>query len=85
MGADCDSHFPADAKGAIPDYRVRNDALTAGVADLEAVERMASVGHGPSDLMPRVQSVISPGVGGRMQCARRLRAAQVTPHGERGG
>ena len=60
---------PADAKQAILDYCLRKGALAAGVADLEAIERIAPAGHRPSDLMPRVRSVISLGVGGQTQGA----------------
>ena len=60
---------PVAAKQAIIDYCLRKGALVAGVADLEAVERIAPVGHRPSDLMPRVKSVIAVGVGGATQGA----------------
>ena len=60
---------PADAKEAIHGYCLRKGALVAGVAELEALERIAPAGHRPSDLMPRVRSVISLGVGGQTQGA----------------
>jgi epoxyqueuosine reductase QueG len=60
---------PAEAKAAILDYCKRKGALVAGVADLAAVERICPPGHRPSDLMPRVKSVISLGVGGQTQGA----------------
>ena len=60
---------PAEAKQAILDYCLGKGALAAGVADLEAIERIAPAGHRPSDLMPRVRSVISLGVGGQTQGA----------------
>ena len=55
------------AKQAILDYCLRKGALAAGVADL-ALQRIAPPGHRPSDLMPKVKSVISLGVA----CARGL-------------
>ena len=64
-----DSPAPTDAKRAILDYCLGKGALAAGVADLEAIERIAPAGHRPSDLMPRVRSVISLGVGGQTQGA----------------
>ncbi len=60
---------PEAAKEAILGYCLKKGALAAGVADLEAVERIAPPGHRPSDLMPRVKSVISLGVGGQTQGA----------------
>ena len=57
------------AKDAIFDYAKRKGALAVGVADLEAIERIAPPGHRPSDIMPRVKSVISIGVGGQTQGA----------------
>ena len=60
MTGHCDSTPPADSKQAILEYCLRKGALAAGVADLEAIERIAPAGHRPSDLMPRVRSVISP-------------------------
>ncbi len=64
-----DSNFPAvdpvAAKQTIVDYCKKKGALAVGVADLAAIERIAPPGHRPSDLMPRVKSVISVGVGGQ--------------------
>jgi epoxyqueuosine reductase QueG len=60
---------PEDAKQDILDYCLRKGALVAGVADLAALERIAPPGHRPTDLMPRVKSVISLGVGGQTQGA----------------
>ena len=60
---------PEAAKTAILAYCLRKGALAAGVADLEVLERVAPPGHRPSDLMPRVKSVISLGVGGQTQGA----------------
>ena len=57
----------AGAKQAIFDYCKKRGALAVGVADLAALERIAPAGHRPSDLMPRVKSVISLGVGGQTQ------------------
>ena len=59
----------ATAKEAILSYCLKKGALVAGVADLDAIERIAPPGHRPSDLMPRVKSVISLGVGGQTQGA----------------
>ena len=60
---------PIEAKEAILGYCKKKGALVAGVADLEALESIAPAGHRPSDLMPRVKSVISLGVGGQTQGA----------------
>ncbi len=65
---------PVAAKQAILSYCLRKGALVAGIADLTAVERIAPAGHRPSDLMPRVRSVISVGVGGSTQGAWRVPA-----------
>ena len=65
---------PVAAKQAILSYCLRKGALVAGIADLAAVERIAPAGHRPSDLMPRVRSVISVGVGGSTQGAWRVPA-----------
>ena len=56
---------PIAAKQAIVDYCKKKGALAVGVADLAAIERIAPPGHRPTDLMPRVKSVISLGVGGQ--------------------
>ena len=64
-----DGVAPVDAKQAILDYCLKKGALVAGVADLKAIDRIAPAGHRPSDLMPRVRSVISLGVGGQTQGA----------------
>ena len=69
MATHRDSTPPEDAKQAILDHCLEKGALAAGVADLEAIERIAPAGHRPSDLMPRVRSVISLGVGGQTQGA----------------
>lgn len=60
---------PEKAKQTILDYCRRKGALAAGVADLDALERIAPAGHRPSDIMPRVKSVIALGVGGQTQGA----------------
>ena len=65
---------PVAAKQAIVEYCLKKGALVAGVADLAAVERIAPAGHRPSDLMPRVKSVIAIGVGGSTQAAWRVPA-----------
>ncbi len=59
----------AAAKQAVLDYCLRKGALIAGVANLAHLERIAPAGHRPSDLMPKVKSVISLGVGGQTQGA----------------
>ena len=58
-----DGFDPAAAKQAIFEYCKKRGALAVGVANLEALERIAPAGHRPSDLMPRVRTVISLGVG----------------------
>ena len=58
-----------EAKAAILGYCLKKGALAVGVADLAAAERIAPKGHRPSDLMPRVKSVIALGVGGQTQGA----------------
>ena len=60
---------PAAVKKAVLDYCLKKGALAAGIADLAAIERIAPAGHRPKDLMPRVKSVISLGVGGQTQGA----------------
>jgi epoxyqueuosine reductase QueG len=57
----------AEAKARIAEYCKRRGALAVGVADLPALERIAPAGYRPTDLMPRVKSVISLGVGGQTQ------------------
>ena len=57
------------AKEAILAYCLKKGALAAGVADLEAVNRICPPGHRPADIMPRVKSVIAIGVGGQTQGA----------------
>jgi epoxyqueuosine reductase QueG len=57
------------AKDAILEYCRRKGALAVGVADLEALERIAPAGYRPTDIMPRVKSVIALGVGGQTQGA----------------
>ena len=60
---------PETAKKSVLEYCLRKGALAAGVADLAALERIAPPGHRPSDIMPRVKSVIALGVGGQTQGA----------------
>ncbi|MBL8376677.1 MAG: hypothetical protein JNM79_02305, partial [Burkholderiales bacterium] len=52
-----------------------------GVADLGALERIAPPGHRPTDLMPRVRSVISLGVGGQTRGAWQLPAKAMAYSG----
>ena len=59
----------AAAKEAVFEYCKRKGALAVGVADLDALQRIAPPGHRPTDLMPRVKSIISIGVGGQTQGA----------------
>ncbi len=59
----------AAAKKAVFEYCTRKGALAVGVADLDALQRIAPPGHRPADLMPRVKSIISIGVGGQTQGA----------------
>ena len=72
---------PVAAKQTIVEYCLRRGALVAGVADLAAVERIAPAGHRPSDLMPRVKSVIAVGVGGATQGAWRVPAKALSYFG----
>jgi epoxyqueuosine reductase QueG len=58
---------PIAAKQAIVEYCKKRGALAVGIAELAALERIAPPGHRPSDLMPRVRSVVSLGVGGQTQ------------------
>jgi hypothetical protein len=60
---------PHDAKAQILNYCRRKGALVAGVANLDTLQRVAPLGHRPSDLMRRVKSVISLGVGGQTRGA----------------
>ena len=69
------------AKDAILDYARRKGALAAGVADVETLERIAPAGHRPTDIMPRVKSVIALGVGGQTQGAWSLPAKAMAYFG----
>lgn len=69
------------AKQAVFDYCTKHGALAVGVADLAACERIAPPGHRPSDLFPRVKSVISLGVGGQTQGAWQLPAKAMAYSG----
>ena len=60
---------PNEAKKSILEYCLKKGALTAGVADIDIVNRIAPEGHRPSDLWPRAKSIISLGVGGQTQGA----------------
>lgn len=62
-----DTDDPTVAKALIVEYAKKRGALAVGVADLRAIERIAPAGHRPSDIMPRVRSVIALGVGGQTQ------------------
>ena len=72
---------PAQAKQAIIEYCKKRGALAVGVAELAAVERIAPAGHRPSDLMPRVRSVISVAVGGQTRGAWQLPAKALAYSG----
>jgi len=67
-----------DAKESIFAYARKKGALAVGVPDLAAIERIAPAGHRPSDLMPKVKSVISIGVGGQTQGAWGVTAKALT-------
>jgi len=71
----------AAAKQAIFEYSRKRGALAVGIADLAACERIAPPGHRPSDLFPRVKSVISVGVGGQTQGAWQLPAKAMAYSG----
>jgi epoxyqueuosine reductase QueG len=60
---------PIEAKQAVLEYCKRKGALAAGIADVDTIERIAPPGFAPRDIMPRVKSVISLGVGGQTQGA----------------
>ena len=70
-----------DAKQAIVEYCKKRGGLAVGVASLEACERIAPPGHRPSDLFPRVKSVIAIGVGGQTQGAWQLPAKAMAYSG----
>ena len=70
-----------DAKQSIFEYCRKRGALAVGVADLAACERIAPAGHRPSDLFPRVKSVISLGVGGQTQGAWQMPAKAMAYSG----
>src|SRR5262245_65168579 len=70
-----------DAKLAIIDYCKKRGGLAVGVASLEACERIAPAGHRPSDLFPRVKSVIALGVGGQTQGAWQMPAKAMAYSG----
>jgi epoxyqueuosine reductase QueG len=72
---------PVAAKQAIVEYCKKRGALAVGVADLAALERIAPPGHRPTDLMPRVKSVISLGVGGQTRGAWQLPAKAMAYSG----
>lgn len=72
---------PAQAKQAIVEYCKKRGALAVGVAELAAVERIAPPHHRPTDLMPRVKSVISVAVGGQTRGAWQLPAKALAYSG----
>ena len=72
---------PAAAKQAVIDYCKKRGALAVGVASLQACERIAPPGHRPTDLMPRVKSVISIGVGGQTRGAWQMPASAMAYSG----
>jgi epoxyqueuosine reductase QueG len=76
-----DGFDPAAAKQAIFEYCKKRGALAVGVANLEALERIAPAGHRPSDLMPRVRTVISLGIGGKTQGAWQMPAKAMAYSG----
>lgn len=72
---------PETAKAEVFAYARKRGALAVGVADLAAIERIAPPGHRPSDMMPRVKSVISIGVGGQTQGAWKVPAKAMAYFG----
>lgn len=72
---------PEEAKRAVVEYCLKRGALAVGVADLAACERIAPPGHRPSDLFPRVKSVVALGVGGQTQGAWQLPAKAMAYSG----
>lgn len=72
---------PVAVKKAIFEYCKKRGALAVGVADLATVERIAPPGHRPTDLMSRVKSVISLGVGGQTRGAWQLPAKAMAYSG----
>lgn len=72
---------PVAAKQAITEYAKKRGALAMGVASLEACERIAPPGHRPSDLFPRVKSVIALGVGGQTRGAWQMPAKAMAYSG----
>ena len=72
---------PSQAKAEIFAYARKRGALAVGVADLAAIERIAPAGHRPTDLMPRVRSVIAIGVGGQTQGTWRVPAKAMAYFG----
>ena len=72
---------PSQAKAEIFAYARRRGALAVGVADLGAIERVAPAGHRPTDIMPRVKSVIAVGVGGQTQGTWRVPAKAMAYFG----
>ncbi|HXN88594.1 MAG TPA: hypothetical protein VN890_04475, partial [Methylocella sp.] len=69
------------AKRKVLDYCLRKGALCAGIADLDAINRVAPAGHRPADLMPKVKSVVSIGVGGNTRGAWGVSAKALTYFG----
>lgn len=72
---------PQAAKQAIVEYCKKRGALAVGVADLAACEKIAPPGHRPSDLFPRVKSVIALGIGGQTQGAWQMPAKAMAYSG----
>lgn len=72
---------PAAAKQAIFDYCRKRGALAVGIPDLAACEKIAPPGNRPSDLFPRVKSIISLGVGGQTQGAWQMPAKAMAYSG----
>ena len=69
MAASYSQVDPHEAKADILEYCLRKGALVAGVADASVIDRIAPEGHRPTDVWPRVKSIISVGVGGQTQGA----------------
>ncbi len=69
------------AKAAIRDYALSRGAAAFGIASVELIEQFAPPGHGPRDLLPQCQAVISVGVTGPTQGTWRSPAKVMTSIG----
>ena len=55
---------PEEIKKACESYAKKKGALAFGLANIKTLETIAPQGARPSDMLPKVKSVISIGVGG---------------------